>query len=137
MAYEMRISDWSSDVCSSDLNQGQKAIGGKKGEILRIPTRLLTAEDELFKAMARRMELTGLAARQARTEGLKGQAYRDRAAELLANPTDEMISKSLDYARYVTIQRPLGPVASKLSAMTTAAPSLKLLLPFEIGRAHV
>src|SRR3546814_755482 len=76
----MRISDWSSDVCSSDL--------------------------------------------------LKGQAYRDRAAELLANPTDEMISKSLDYARYVTFQRPLGPVASKLSAMTTAAPSLKLILPF-------
>src|SRR3546814_3628311 len=41
-----------------------------------------------------------------------------------------MISKSLDYARYVTFQRPLGPVASKLSAMTTAAPSLKLILPF-------
>src|SRR3546814_4612886 len=93
MAYEMRISDWASDFVSKIENQGQKAISGKKGEILRIPTRLLTAEDELFKAMARRMELTGLAARQARTEGLKGQAYRDRAAELLANPTDEMISK--------------------------------------------
>src|SRR3546814_19710426 len=57
-------------------------------------------------------------------------AYRDRAAQLLAKPTDEMISKSLDYARYVTFQRPLGPIASKLSAMTTAAPSLKLILQF-------
>src|SRR3546814_4199249 len=26
-AYEMRISDWSSDVCSSDLTEHQKAIG--------------------------------------------------------------------------------------------------------------
>src|SRR3546814_17894351 len=101
----MRISDWSSDVCSSDLllqgtkeglrefarayrtgeasdfvskieNQGQKAISGKKGEILRIPTRLLTAEDELFKAMARRMDLTGMAAVEARMEGLTGQGDR-------------------------------------------------------------
>src|SRR3546814_5968482 len=26
-AYEMRISDWSSDVCSSDLNYGRKGCG--------------------------------------------------------------------------------------------------------------
>src|SRR3546814_1835288 len=27
-AYEMRISDWSSDVCSSDLDRAQQARGG-------------------------------------------------------------------------------------------------------------
>src|SRR3546814_4998379 len=27
-AYEMRISDWSSDVCSSDLNLASRASGG-------------------------------------------------------------------------------------------------------------
>src|SRR3546814_1142895 len=27
-AYEMRISDWSSDVCSSDLSPGQRALSG-------------------------------------------------------------------------------------------------------------
>src|SRR3546814_7366371 len=32
-AYEMRISDWSSDVCSSDLRQERRAIaGGAFGE---------------------------------------------------------------------------------------------------------
>src|SRR3546814_693084 len=30
-AYEMRISDWSSDVCSSDLGDGGAAFGAKLG----------------------------------------------------------------------------------------------------------
>src|SRR3546814_4078354 len=30
-AYEMRISDWSSDVCSSDLQIDQRGIGGRTG----------------------------------------------------------------------------------------------------------
>src|SRR3546814_10773160 len=29
-AYEMRISDWSSDVCSSDLHQGRVSISRKR-----------------------------------------------------------------------------------------------------------
>src|SRR3546814_7554382 len=29
-AYEMRISDWSSDVCSSDLNVGSTELDGNK-----------------------------------------------------------------------------------------------------------
>lgn len=118
------------DFVTKVENQGQKAISGLKGEVLRIPTRLLTAEDELFKSMARRMELSGLAARQARKEGLKGQEARDRIAELVGNPTDDMMLSALDYGRYVTFQRPLGEVASKVSAMTNAAPILKAVLPF-------
>lgn len=118
------------DFVTKVENQGQKAISGLKGEVLRVPTRLLTAEDELFKAMARRMEIAGLASRQARKEGLKGREARNRIAELVGNPTDEMMISALDYGRYVTFQRPLGEVASKVSAMTNAAPILKAVLPF-------
>src|SRR3546814_8890220 len=95
-----------SDVVTKMEQQTQKAVSGIKGDILRTPTRLLTAEDELFKAMARRMELSGLAVRQAAKEGRKGQEAKDRAAELLGNPTDEMMEKALDYGRYLTFQRP-------------------------------
>ncbi len=119
-----------SDFVTKVEAQSQKAISGKKGELLRIPTRALTAEDELFKAMARRMELSGLAIREARQEGLRGAEGRARAAELLNNPTDEMWEKALDYGRYVTFQRPLGPVASLLSIATERAPVLKAVLPF-------
>jgi hypothetical protein len=41
-----------------------------------------------------------------------------------------MIEKSLDYARYVTFQRPLGPIGQFISRMTQEWPGLKLILPF-------
>ena len=119
-----------SDFVTKVENQGQKAISGIKGEVLRLPSRFLTAEDELFKGIARRMELNGLAVRKASKEGLKGQEARDRAAELIANPTDDMMQSALEYGRYVTFQSPLGRFASKVSQATTEMPILKAVLPF-------
>lgn len=107
-----------------------KAISGLKGEVIRVPTRLLSAEDELFKGIARRMEINGQAARMASKEGLKGEAANRRIAELSANPTDEMLESALDYGRYLTFQRPLGPVASKVSAITNETLAAKVFLPF-------
>ncbi len=121
----------SADFVTKMEQQTQKAVSGIKGDILRTPTRLLTAEDELFKAMARRMELSGLAVRQAAKEGRKGQEAKDRAAELLGNPTDEMMEKALDYGRYLTFQRPLGDgLAGGLSRITQNQPIFKAVLPF-------
>lgn len=119
-----------SDFVTKIENQGQKAISGLKGEALRLPSRFLTAEDELFKGIARRMELNGLAIRKASKEGLKGQEAKDRAAELLTNPTDDMMQSALEYGRYVTFQAPLGRFASKVSQATTEMPILKAVLPF-------
>lgn len=120
-----------SDFATKMESQTQKAVPGIQGELLRIPTRLLTAEDELFKAMARRMELSGLAVRQAAKEGRKGQEGKDRVAELIANPTDAMMEKVLDYGRYLTFQRPLGDgLAGGLSRITQNQPFLKAVLPF-------
>lgn len=111
-------------------HQGQNAVSGLKGEVLRLPSRFLTAEDELFKGINRRMEIAGLAVRNAEKEGLKGQEARDRIAELAANPTDEMILSALEYGRYTTFQAKLGPLASKVSAATNEMPILKAVLPF-------
>lgn len=110
----------------------QHAISGLKGSIIRTPTNLLIAEDEFFKGIGRRMELNGLAVRQARAEGLRGQALRDRIADLSANPTDDMVAKAMDYARYVTFQRPLqqGSAAQHLQRMTQNNPWMKLFIPF-------
>lgn len=118
------------DLVSKVEQQNMKAISGLKGEIVRIPTRLLGAEDEFFKGIARRMELNGLAARQARAEGLKGEAASRRIAELVTNPPDDLLAKSMDYARYVTFQQKLGPTASKLSGITQDHRWTKLFLPF-------
>ena len=106
------------------------AIDGVKGSIIRTPTRMLEAEDELFKSIGRRMELNGLAVRQARAEGLTGDAFKGRVQDLSANPTDAMIERSMDYARYITFQRPLGEAGQALSNLTQKAPALKLIVPF-------
>lgn len=119
-----------SDFVTKVENQGQRAISGLKGEVVRLPSRFLTAEDELFKGIARRIELEGLAVRKAAQEGLKGQEARERTAELLVNPTDDMMLSALEYGRYATFQAPLGRFASKVSAATTEMPILKAVLPF-------
>jgi len=118
------------DFVTKVESRSQRAISGLKGEVVRIPSRLLAAEDEFFKATARRMELNGLAVRQARREGLKGQAARARIAELSVNPTDEMLERALATARYLTFQKPLGAVGQRLSATTRDHPWMKLFLPF-------
>lgn len=119
-----------SDFVSKIEGQEQKAIGGLAGEIIRVPTRLLTAEDELFKAIARRQALAGLAVRAAGQKGLKGEDAARYASDLVNNPPDDMFEEALDYARYVTFQRKLGPVGSKVSAITNEMPILKAVLPF-------
>lgn len=118
------------DLATKVEANSQRAVSGIKGKVLRLPTTALTFEDEFFKAIARRSEMAGMAVRVARSEGLRGKEGTRRAAELLANPTDEMWASALDYARYVTFQRPLGEAASKVSAFTQAMPAAKAVLPF-------
>ncbi|PXA99874.1 hypothetical protein DMC47_01115 [Nostoc sp. 3335mG] len=122
----------SSDAITKVETQQLAAIPGPVGSVIRTPTRLLTAEDELFKGIARRMELGGLAVRQAAKEGLSGAEARDRAADLVLNPTDDMLRKAFEYARYLTFQTPLdhGSMAAGLSAGLQRRPEFKLFIPF-------
>ncbi|MEZ5688780.1 MAG: thermonuclease family protein [Caenibius sp.] len=119
-----------SDFASKVEGEQYKAIGGLKGEVIRVPTRLLTAEDELFKGVARRMELNAQAVRIANKEGLKGKALDSRVAELVADPTDDMLERSLDYGRYLTFQRKLGPFGQAISNATGSNLLAKVIVPF-------
>lgn len=108
----------------------QPAWGGVAGSVIRSPMRALSAEDEMFKAMARHMELNGLAARQAAKEGLTGEAAAKRIAEIKANPPDDMLERAFDYARYITFQRPLTGIPQSVSTATQKHPLLKFIVPF-------
>lgn len=119
-----------SDFASKVEGQQFKAIGGKLGEVIRLPTRFLTAEDELFKGVARRMELNAQAVRLARKEGLRGEEAKARIANLAADPTDEMFQQALEYGQYLTFQQKLGPFAQKVSSIASENLPLKFLLPF-------
>lgn len=120
------------DLMSKLEGVRERAIPGRIGAAISMPTRALSAEDEFFKAIARRSELVGLAVRRAKGEGLRGEALKARVADLSANPPSDMQESAGDYARYVTFQRPLpqGSMSQQVSAMTQAHPLLKLFLPF-------
>ena len=108
----------------------QRAIPGVLGTVVRTPGRFLAAEDEFFKATARRMQINGLATRMAHQEGLRGEAAVARAAELSANPTKEMMGEANNYARYLTFQDPMGPIGRGVMQVTSAVPILKVVVPF-------
>lgn len=118
------------DFASKVEGDQYKAISGLKGEVVRLPTRFLTAEDQLFKGIARRMELNAEAVRIAHREGATGAARKERIAELVANPTDDMLARSLDYGRYLTFQRPLGAFGQGLTRITLDNFAAKVVVPF-------
>lgn len=128
-ARTMRTGD-TSDMVAKVEARTEEAIPGKVGSIVRFPMRALAAEDELFKAMARQMEIQGLALRRAAQEGLKGKALRDRSADLVENPTPDMVEAAADYGRYLTFQRPLGKAGNSIVAVGHNLPAIKLFVPF-------
>jgi endonuclease YncB( thermonuclease family) len=112
----------STDVVGAVEARTQEAISGTKGKIIRSSSRLLQAEDEMFKTMARNMEMWGLADRQASMEGLKGPAKAERIAEIVANPSDDLLERSFDYARYMTFQAPLKGMPQSIAGFTSPIP---------------
>src|SRR3546814_5360672 len=73
-AYEMRISDWSSDVCSSDLAGGVSLYGGRSCHVLQ----RRCVQEGRFKA-------GGAAARLERAAGSIGYAGQQWFAQLSAD----------------------------------------------------
>lgn len=111
------------------LDAGEKAIeiGGKQ---IRTPGRLLTAEDELFKTIAYRQKINELAYRQARNEGLAGDAAETRMAQLAMNPTEEMATAAQKHADYQTFTNTLGETGRALQQFANSHVLAKMVLPF-------
>lgn len=107
-----------------------QAISGTKGKLIRVPARAMTAMDEVFKGIARNSTINGLAVRKAYLGGLRGEKAVARAAELAASPSDDMIEEAFDYARYLTFQSKVGPIASGIMKATNEMPLLKIVVPF-------
>jgi hypothetical protein len=118
-----------SDPLSKIEARQHRAISGLKGEIVRVPSRMLVAGDEFFKAVAMRSSFAAAATRLATREGLKGDELRAHIAELIADPTDAMIEEATDHARYSTFQRPLGEMGQSLTNFINKW-HLRAILPF-------
>lgn len=109
--------------------QRQNSISGIKGEVIRLPGRFLTAEDQLFKSVGYRQELWGQAIRKAKSEG-KGIK---RAYEIMDDPAKnfpdiELVSR--DTARYQTFTNPLGPTGQSVQKIIQNHPWTRYIAPF-------
>lgn len=85
------------------------ALGGKLGTIMRsISFRAMTAADEMIKSFLGQLEAAAHAHRIAKSEGLKGDAYAARIAELM-EPGSVAWIRAVDSAKRVTFQSDLNP----------------------------
>ncbi len=125
---------------SDNLGVDPESMTGKALDLLgeyyvRMPGRLLQAEDEFFKAIGYRQELHAQAWRQASREGLTGDAFRARVAELVNDPTEEIHIAAEQAARYNTFTESLrgenwietvGQAGQKLASL----PLGRYVIPF-------
>lgn len=124
--------------------QHRHAIEGKKGEIIRLPFRFLSAEDAIFRTMNERGEAYTLAVRQAAGEGLNPltREFRARVAELVQNPTAKMAEQIAAAGERLTFNAKLGEAGAKLQMAINAplvggvAP-LQVLIPFVRTPANI
>lgn len=106
------------------------AIPGAAGQVIRIPLRALSAEDEIFKGIAFRQEINALAYRTATKEGLAGDAFNQRIAEIVQNPTEEMMGLAKKNADYQTLTQSLVGTSKKAQDLINSNIILKNIVPF-------
>lgn len=112
----------------------RKAIKGKKGELIRLPFRFLTATDEFFKGLNYGMEVQVQAFRQATKEGLTGDAKVNRIADIILNPSEEIEEKIRKEVLDRVFQSDLGTLAGGANRLITGAEGfgriIKYIIPF-------
>ena len=115
---------------ASKIEQRQPAFKGPIGRVINIPSTALQTADAFWFGIHYRGELNSFAVRQARQEGLKGDALVSRIAELQSDPPASMIKAATEAADYRLFRNDPGNFARWLSQGTNKFPVLKLVLPF-------
>lgn len=106
------------------------AIPGRVGEAVRLPGRFLVSADEFFKGIGYRQEVNAQAVRTASREGLRGAAWRQRVAEIRANPPEAIRAAARQQARVQTFTNELGNIGKKFTSLRESHPTFTLIAPF-------
>lgn len=106
------------------------AIPGKAGEVVRTPTRALSAADDFFKTAIYRSEIQRLAYREAARKGGTWSDRLNEMARLVSEPTTEMMAAARKEGLYRTFNQPLGHFGNAIMAMRDTAPGVRYVVPF-------
>lgn len=119
------------NIMTAKTDTFEPKIPGKTGEVIRLPFRLLSASDAIFKAVNERGELYALATKQAMKEGqtFGSQEFFGRVADLVKAPPDEMSAAAKDAALRYTFNKPLGPAGKAFQTMVRET-HLEWMFPF-------
>jgi len=111
---------------------GQQAIKGKVGDIVRLPSTILSKQTNVMYVLSYFGELNAQAARAAISEGLSGPELAARQEYLVEHPTDAMTKAANDAGLRNTFQRDLGAFGKKVQGAIQADPTgvLRYLVPF-------
>jgi hypothetical protein len=114
--------------------EGQNAILGKTGEVIRTPFRLLTAEDAFFKTIAARQELTATAWDAVmKLRDYKSMSLPERAQwvnDFIRNPPKKALEQAQLHANYLTFNKELGKLGRDIQALTERQPAWQFIVPF-------
>lgn len=106
------------------------AFKGPVGRAINAPTTALEAADTFFYAVNYRAALNASIVRQAKTDGLTGDALASRIADLKASPTEALIKQAKDAAEYRLFRSDAGSITSWLMQGREKVPGLRYILPF-------
>jgi len=112
----------------------ENAIGGKLGEVVRIPFRFLTAQDAFFKSLAGRQELTALGwdALQ-KLPNYRDMSLQDRVAwvnNFVRTPPKDAMEQAVAQADYMTFNKELGKLGRSFQAVLERYPAAQFIVPF-------
>ena len=121
-------------VASGDLAQTGAipdfAIGNLKipvGSIIRSPARAIAAIHSFFRTVNYSMDKASIAYRTATDEGLIGNAFDARVADIVQNPSEEIMSQERNTATNLTLMGEGGEFTKAISKLTNASVSLPIL----------
>lgn len=110
------------------------------GSVVNIPGRALQSEDEFFKTIGYRMALHQMAYRQVAkeiAEGMPKDLAKERLAQLIANPSEDMALEATAKAAYQTFTDEPGKIVKWLNQGRTIIPELKFVVPFVQTPANI
>lgn len=116
---------------ASKVEQYRNAVGGKTGEFVRIPFKLLTAGDLLFRTLNEHGEAHALAVRQAMKENFAPgtREFGARVVDLVQNPTEAMAQAIVAAGDKATFTTKLGARGAHLQMLVKGSPA-EFMLPF-------
>ena len=134
LAKQTLITGEPSDLFSKLEGRRQPSIKGLKGELIRIPGRLLMTSDEFFKGIGYRMELNSLAYRDAIQAGLdpvkNPRKFAEHYQKVINNPPKKLDLQAMDVARDRTFTKPLGKTGQSIQSILSNNPAFRVFAPF-------